>query len=610
MRNKRILHSHSCRRANKSPKKTLMNKIFTLIVSLLCVMFSFSQNIQLDNTFNPSGVLPGSILENINPVDSATTLIVQNDGKIIVAGNSNLNKITLVRYKIDGSKDGTFGNGGISTTTVGTYCNVRSIVLQGDGKIVVAGYAGDQNGDLNLLVLRFLPTGILDATFNLTGVWQYDISDIDIINGVAIDKDSAIVFVGEANSQVLVGKINASGEWTNFGTALGYLLIDIPDTVNETVNAIAIREVDSAILFAGTVGDLDKDFLLGCYNRSGLPLQNFGANGIVRTNISSEDIANCIITSGENILVGGSSIQAFNRDFSIVRYSSAGVIDNSFGTNGITTTNISSDSDDIPYSIDLQKDGDILLGGSSLSGSTVSHAVVRYTSNGTIDSNFDNDGKVTINIGKDIYPSSMKLSSYRIYLAGTSQTQDFSIIALQNSELALPIQLKSFLAVNNGNTVNLTWTSSSEINAALFEIERSIDGKRYARLGQVAAKGNSNTFNIYHFTDIKPSTVNHYRLKMVDLDGKASYSHIIMVRGSGAAKFEISPNPVHSTFQVTIDDPSVSVLRVYSSSGIPLQVINLPPSKGKRTIPVNAGNLVPGIYFIKGGEHTGSFTKI
>lgn len=586
-----------------------MKKIFTLSVFLLCAILSFSQTIQLDESFNSGGLPPGSIIENVDNVDSATALIVQQDGNLVVAGNSNLNQVTLVRYKIDGTKDLTFGVGGVVKTTVGNYCNVYAIALQQDGKIVVAGYSGDENGN-DLLIIRYHSTGLLDQTFGSSGIFKLHIGAYDIVNGIAVDNNSNIFFVGEANFHVLIGKVNNVGALQNFGGSTGFILLDVPDLENESANAICIREADNSIFFAGKVGVANKDILVGGYDEYGFPLGNFGVNGLVLTDISNEDIANCIILTSSNILVGGSSILGGDHNFSLVKYNMLGQTVSDFGTSGIASTNINLGSDDFPYSIDLQKDGDIMLGGSTLLGSELNYAVVRYNSNGVVDPTFDGDGKVTVNIGRNVSASEMRLSNYRIYIAGTTSLKDFSVIALLNSELALPIQLKSFIAENTGSAVELTWSTSSETNASVFEIERSVDGKNFVRIGQVATAANSNSFKSYQFSDFKPSVINHYRLKMIDLDGKVAFSKVVVVRNGASARFEVNPNPVQSTLQVTIPDPSVSRLTIYSSAGILVQVVNLPSAKGKRIVPIDASGLIRGTYFIKAGTHSVSFTKL
>lgn len=387
-------------------------------------------------------------------------------------------------------------------------------------------------------------------------------------------------------------------------------IVDISPLQNVSASSIAVKEADNSIYFSGKVGSINKNFLLGGFDQNGDPLSNFGLNGIVTTDISSEDIANCIKLVGEYILVGGSSILNGEHNFAIVKYTNQGEIEETFGTSGIITTNINPGSDDIAYSIDLQKDGDILLGGFSMLGLETNYAVVRYTSDGTLDTSFDVDGKVTINIGTNVHASAMTLSSYRIYLAGTSDDKDFSIAAILNNELALPVQLSSFVAVSKGATVDITWTSASETNTSLFVIERSLDGKHYSSLGQVTASKNSNTTRSYLFTDLKPSLINYYRLKVVDQDGRVSYGRVVVVRSATETSFSISPNPVHASFQVAIADPSVSSLTIYAVSGVPIRVINLPQAKGKRIVPVEAGSLASGTYFIKAGKQSIRFTKL
>ncbi|HEY4337952.1 MAG TPA: discoidin domain-containing protein, partial [Puia sp.] len=95
----------------------------------------------------------------------------------------------------------------------------------------------------------------------------------------------------------------------------------------------------------------------------------------------------------------------------------------------------------------------------------------------------------------------------------------------------LPIGLSSFTGKRTGSSVVLQWTTQTEQNAANFVVERSVDGTHFASIATVRAEGNSNTPQDYTATDERPAKgINYYRLRMVDLDGRFSYSPVILVR--------------------------------------------------------------------------------
>jgi hypothetical protein len=103
----------------------------------------------------------------------------------------------------------------------------------------------------------------------------------------------------------------------------------------------------------------------------------------------------------------------------------------------------------------------------------------------------------------------------------------------------LPVTLAAFTAqaVQNRDAL-LRWTTASEVNSARFEVERSLDGKSFTKVGQLAAKGNSTTASDYSFTDKGVANLAsgqvYYRLHQVDLDGTAAYSPVRVVSFTNA----------------------------------------------------------------------------
>lgn len=112
---------------------------------------------ELDTTFNTTGILTTSITSNR---DQASSVAIQSNGKIVVAGHSNPISsnphIAVVRYNNDGSLDTTFNGTGIVTTSIGNHSFGESITIQQDGKIVVTGYTTDGFGNSALIAIRYI----------------------------------------------------------------------------------------------------------------------------------------------------------------------------------------------------------------------------------------------------------------------------------------------------------------------------------------------------------------------------------------------------------------------------------------------------------------------
>jgi hypothetical protein len=119
--------------------------------------------------------------------------------------------------------------------------------------------------------------------------------------------------------------------------------------------------------------------------------------------------------------------------------------------------------------------------------------------------------------------------------------------------VALPatgLQLQT--SVNN-QQVLLQWSTLTEQQTAYFEVELSYNGTSFTKLTQVAAAGNSNTLRKYQYVTGKPAgTQWYYRVKLVDKDGKVSYSNVVVLSGNGnAGQIAILPNPATAKVLVT-----------------------------------------------------------
>lgn len=127
---------------------------------------------------------------------------------------------------------------------------------------------------------------------------------------------------------------------------------------------------------------------------------------------------------------------------------------------------------------------------------------------------------------------------------------------LDNSCIPLPVQFKNFTAVRNKQSVQLDWTTSTEVNCKGFYVERRNNSSNWETIGYTSTKavnGNSVSDLDYSFTDINSSTaVTEYRIRQTDLDAKVVYSDTRTVKGTGqTGSMVIYPNP-SMTGQVNI----------------------------------------------------------
>jgi hypothetical protein len=116
----------------------------------------------------------------------------------------------------------------------------------------------------------------------------------------------------------------------------------------------------------------------------------------------------------------------------------------------------------------------------------------------------------------------------------------------------LPIKLLSFTGKLQNENVKLNWSTSFEQNSRGFEIEKSIDGINFRKIGFVAGACNSNTTRSYSFIDPQRAVeFNYYRLKLVDIDNKLDYSDVVLVKNTfGKQDVYLAGNPITNNINI------------------------------------------------------------
>ena len=202
-------------------------------------------------------------------------------------------------------------------------------------------------------------------------------------------------------------------------------------------------------------------------------------------------------------------------------------------------------------------------------------------------------------------------SSLQITMAPMS----VSSLLLVGSAASLPVSLVSFTAVKSDHAVRLNFSTSHEQNTAFFDIERSADGNVFAPVGAVAAQAaavdNGVMEKDYLFYDTKPlSSINYYRLKMVDGDGSFRYSQVVAVafdKGYGLAVF---PNPAKQVLNVQLLAPRGQVLlELHDAAGRMVTTVRLQSDGGMLTTAIDISGLAPGLYYVHAGNQKMSFIK-
>ncbi|MEO6753703.1 MAG: FG-GAP-like repeat-containing protein [Chthoniobacteraceae bacterium] len=377
--------------------------------------------------------------------DSGAAVAVQADGKMLVVGTSNngtQNVFALARYNSDGSLDNAFGTGGKVTTAVGSRNDsAQSVAVQSDGKIVVAGYsdrgtAGSPNDDFALV--RYNANGSLDTGFGSGGKVITSIgSGLDDAYSVAVQEDGRIVvagttFNGSKDDFALVRYTATGALDTSFG-ANGKVTTAIGSR-DDFGRSVALQD-DGKIVVGGhsSLSPTQDAFALARYHGDGSLDASFNTTGKATTSIGSglDDAYGVAVQRDGKIVLAGRSQNGSRGRFAAARYTVSGALDTGFGSGGKVITSIGS-VDDSAASVAVQRDGKILLGGYSDDGAGHDFAVVRYRGDGSLDDAFNHGGKVTTRGGHGAGMAVQR--DGKVIVAGYSgngSNDDFSLVRYQ-----------------------------------------------------------------------------------------------------------------------------------------------------------------------------------
>ncbi|MCX6208839.1 MAG: T9SS type A sorting domain-containing protein [Bacteroidetes bacterium] len=226
--------------------------------------------------------------------------------------------------------------------------------------------------------------------------------------------------------------------------------------------------------------------------------------------------------------------------------------------------------------------------------SSVANAVSYTWSYTGAGATINNNGDTTITVDFAANATSGYIQVNAFIASGCTSANDTVFVTIT----PLPIVLSSFTADKVNKTSVLKWTSKTEVNSKLYEVQRSIDGRSYSTLGTVVAKGFASDYN---FTDEKPFVgINYYRLKQVDKDGKFEYSAVRTVNfkpETNSFIVNIYPNPVSNVLNVRITNADAKQIRVFDMNGKTVYTTTAISSTGTTTIPVS--NLSKATYFVE-----------
>ncbi len=341
-----------------------------------------------------------------------------------------------------GDLDKTFGNGGkVNLGIVGYYDVAQEVALQKDGKIVVAGYGKKSLTSFKgLSMARYLQNGEMDYDFGSLGVIHKVTMNLEgEVNSVVIQKDDKIVVVGYSispttnNEEITLVRFTENGKVDKTFGNKGLIVTEI-SSEKEVGESIAIQPDGKIVVVGTTQHNPSFDIVLVRYDEYGHLDPYFGIGGIVITDINSGlDIGKSIVIQNDGkLIVSGFTYVGNKFLMTLLRYNSNGDLDTTFGKSGIVITDISGRRGRMDLA--LQNDGKIILVGPSEVENSHHFTLLRFNTNGSLDKSFGKNGVTKTIIGDYSEAESVALDSHgNIVVAGTTELgNEQFVVAMYN----------------------------------------------------------------------------------------------------------------------------------------------------------------------------------
>ena len=440
---------------------------------------------------DPSFGVGGKVTTAFQGDAKGNSLAVQSDGKLVVAGytyNGTNYDFALARYNTDGTLDTSFDGDGKLTTNFVKNDYANSVAVQTDGKIVVAGYV-NSNGDFyDFALTRYNSNGTLDTSFAVAGKLKTDIGipdsferGNDTATSMALQADGKIVVAGYTllygYNRVEFALVRYTTDGVLDSSFDGDGKLTTPFNGSDYATSVVVQ-ADGQIVVAGYAAFVD--FALVRYNRDGSLDTSFDGDGKLTTNFGGNDYAQSVAVQTDGKIVVAGYTDNAGRDFALVRYNRDGSLDTSFDGDGKLTTNFG--GNDYAQGLAVQRDGKIIVAGYTDNGGR-DFALARYNSNGSLSTSFNGDGKLTTEFfGYDDRATSVVLQADdKIVVAGYSFNGTQYVFALAryaNSAIDAPPTFTSANTVivqENTTAVNTVAATDPEGGSLIYSLDGGAD---------------------------------------------------------------------------------------------------------------------------------------
>jgi len=420
----------------------------------------------LDNSFGGDGLVTTAAGTSLSVVEDVIVTKLQDENeKLVAVGRSNdgggaFDRFAVARYLSNGNLDTTFGGDGIVNTAVGSG-NAAAFagIQQTDGQLVVVGQALNSKQDVlqrtnDFAVVRYNPNGSPDTGFGdegkvLTPPHSTEAADVfeDGAHAVVETPEHKLVVAGSSgtatDSDFALVRYNPDGSldlsFSSIGEK-GKVTTDFGNSRNDVVFSM-LQQADGKLFVAGFSNNgASDDFAVARYEADGTLDTTFNSNGKQRNSVGSGDDRGLSVirqTDG-NYVVAGYSTTNGDEDIALVRYLPDGKLDSSFSGDGKVITSMGT-RNDRAYQVMQLPDGKLLVAGYTQVGvNDFDFVQVRYNQNGSLDTTFSGDGKLSTSFGAgsdQAFAAVQQPEDERIVLAGVAEVRD-NLVSQQRFALA------------------------------------------------------------------------------------------------------------------------------------------------------------------------------
>ena len=518
-----------------------MKQLLTGIIMLLSIgLFS-----QPAGTLDPDFGINGKLLIGIvGQQDVANSVVIQADGKIVVAGYASSSvsgkDFFCIRLKTDGTYDSTFGLNGIVKTDLqlGSDDVAYSLSLQTDGKLILAGYS-DNGSSKDAALVRYHTNGIIDSSFGSNGVvlTDFEASQQDEIHVAKIHHLTGKIIVGgttiinSTNSKPVVARYLSNGSLDTTFNANGIRLLwitsldyqyyfsveDLAVQPNGKISAVGWRDFPSM--------QWSSDYWACRINADGSMDNTFSLDGVNVYNgsFNGNDRAYAMLLKSNNkmLIAGGGSITSIYYDFSVFEAEEDG---------GVGAWSAKADYgtllDDIAYGIKEDDNGKFVMAGSTGNSASKEFAIVRINADESLDTSFDTDGKLAFkfdnNSLNECYDLAIQTDN-KIVVVGYSK-KDIAIARILGNDQAQLNDIKLLSPSNNDTEINyetikFDWMDAFGATNYEFEIDSN---STFTGSQQTIAVVSSD----YTMTKLDPDKTYYWRVRASDGTNWGSFSSV------------------------------------------------------------------------------------